>query len=199
MLTKEHIQFTDRYLEKSGVRYVDIRYEMTDHVATALENREGDFYENFRQYMVQHKQELMQSNHYFKKLALRRAFGIFKTNVLKPAFWIIAFVIFATAKSVNQFGVSAETIITNMEMSSLIISSIIYFYFIYYWMFKKEVHSVLMRLLLIIYFGNIIGIARMIHNTNFLIVYYALYIAFYILLIQSVYQLNQQYRLKYNV
>ncbi len=199
MPTKEHIQFTDRYLEQSGVKYMDIRHEMTDHVATALEHREGDFYENFRQYMVQHKQELLKSNHYFRKLALRRALGIVKSNVLKPAFWIIAFVIFAIAKSVKQFGVSAETIITNMEMSSLIISSIIYFYFIYYWMFKKEVHSVLMKLLLFMYFGAFIfRIPGLIHDTNFLMVYYALYISFYLFLIQSIWQLNRQYKLTYN-
>lgn len=43
VLAPEHLQFINNYLENSGVKYLDIRYEMTDHVATALENREGDF------------------------------------------------------------------------------------------------------------------------------------------------------------
>jgi len=199
MLTKDQIQFTDRYLEKSGIKYMDIRQEMTDHVATALENEEGDFYENFRQYMVQHKQGLMQSNRYFKKLALRRAFGILKNIVLKPVFWFMAMVIFMVSYTAKQYDITGDTVMYSLEMAGNVIPMMLNLYFIYYWIFKKEVHSVLMRLLLFMYFGAFIfRIPIISHNTNFLTGYYALYISFYILLIQSVWQLNQQYKLRYN-
>lgn len=199
MLTKEQIQFTDRYLEQSGIKYMDIRHEMTDHVISALENKEGNFYENFRLYMVQHKQELMQSNRYFRKLALRRALGILKSNVLKPAFWVIALIIFCIASIAKQYIGTEREVMDNLEMAGMIVPLLLNLYFIHYWMFKKEVHSVLMKLLLFMYFGAFIfRIPGLIHNTNFLIGYYSLYISFYLLLIQSIWQLNRQYKLAYN-
>lgn len=199
MLTKEQIQFTGRYLEKSGVKYMDIRHEMTDHIATALENREGEFYDNFREYMVQYKHDLMQSNRYFKKLALRRAFGILKNNVTKPAFWLIALVTFISGYIAQQFDATGIEIQYNLQIVGMIIPIAINLYFLYYWLFKRDVHSVLMKLLLFIYFGSfILRLPRAVHNTNFLIAYHALYIAFYILLAQSIWQLQKQYKLRYN-
>lgn len=199
MLTKEQIQFTNRYLEQSGIKYMDIRHEMTDHVISALEHREGDFYENFRLYMVQHKQELIQSNRYFKKQALKRALGILKKNIFKPAFWIIALIIFCIVYIAKQYISTEIEVLDNLEMAGIIVPLSLNLYFIYYWMFKKEVHSVLMKLLLFMYFGAFIFRIPIInYNTDFLIGYYALYISFYILLIQSVWQLNQQYKLRYN-
>ena len=43
-LTKENIQFIDNYLKNSDVIFDDIRMEMVDHVATAveIEIRKGD-------------------------------------------------------------------------------------------------------------------------------------------------------------
>lgn len=54
-LTDKEIRFIDTYLNNSGIVYEDIRFEMTDHVATAMEAMEGDFYENFREYMIANK------------------------------------------------------------------------------------------------------------------------------------------------
>lgn len=72
-LTAEQIQFIDTYLKNSGVEYVDIRFEMTDHVATALEEEEGDFMEHFKRYMIYHKRNLLSGNRRFKQLAVKRA------------------------------------------------------------------------------------------------------------------------------
>jgi hypothetical protein len=38
-LTKENIVFIDKYLQNSGVFYYDVRVEMLDHVATAVEKK----------------------------------------------------------------------------------------------------------------------------------------------------------------
>ena len=50
-LTKENIRFIDTYLLNSSVYYKDIREEMIDHVATAVELRMAkeseDFYDAF--------------------------------------------------------------------------------------------------------------------------------------------------------
>lgn len=64
-LTPQEIHFIDNYLQKAEVVYVDIRSEMVDHVATAVEvkmNKEHlDFYEAFKQYMVYNKKELLKN------------------------------------------------------------------------------------------------------------------------------------------
>ncbi|WP_329806792.1 hypothetical protein [Flavobacterium facile] len=65
-LTKENIQFIDNYLKNSQVIYYDIRMEMLDHVATAVEQKMEvenlDFYDAFKNYMVINKTELLKLN-----------------------------------------------------------------------------------------------------------------------------------------
>lgn len=65
-LSKEQIEFIDQFLQRNDVVYIDIRAEMTDHIATAVEERmqteEGDFYEVFRSYVITHKKELFKMN-----------------------------------------------------------------------------------------------------------------------------------------
>lgn len=78
-LTKDQIQFIDTYLKKSDVIYDDIRLEMVDHVATAIEtelsqDEDKEFYDVFKAFMVKHKKELLDSNKKFiKKSALKVA------------------------------------------------------------------------------------------------------------------------------
>ena len=78
-LTNDQIQFIDIYLKKSDVIYDDIRQEMVDHVATAIEtelsqDEDKEFYDVFKAFMVKHKKELLDSNKKFiKKSALKVA------------------------------------------------------------------------------------------------------------------------------
>lgn len=65
-LTGENIQFIDRYLKNSGVEFLDIRIEMTDHVASAVERdlEKGinpNFYSAFKAYMVRNKKNLLKN------------------------------------------------------------------------------------------------------------------------------------------
>ena len=58
-LTEKQIAHIDVALKDIGVAYRDIRQEMTDHVATAVEEMEGDnFYVNFKEYMRLYKKNL---------------------------------------------------------------------------------------------------------------------------------------------
>ena len=97
-LTTQHIEFIDTYLENSGVQYVDIRYEMADHVATALEAQEGDFYEQFRLYMARNKKQLMQNNRNFAKEARKRALKMLLRSVTRPYSLLILVVVFFVIK-----------------------------------------------------------------------------------------------------
>lgn len=96
-LTGEQIRFIDTYLKNSGIVYEDIRFEMTDHVATALEAMDGEFYENFREYMVANKASILEADKRFKKIALRRALRSLADNMLKPMPLLSAIAIGITA------------------------------------------------------------------------------------------------------
>jgi hypothetical protein len=82
-LSSENIQFIDNYLKNSEVIYYDIRMEMLDHVATAVEHKMQaenlDFYDAFKSYMVVNKKEILKRNKeeglHFKELL--KKFGLF--------------------------------------------------------------------------------------------------------------------------
>ena len=66
-LTKEQIQRIDSFLERLGCEYIDIRYEMVDHIASDIENKVDDFDAFFEKkekrgkflgYMMHQKKEL---------------------------------------------------------------------------------------------------------------------------------------------
>lgn len=78
-LTPEQLQFIDNYLTNSGVFYADIHAEMMDHVASAVETKMQeeslDFYDAFKDFMVENKKELMKNN--------RDGFGYSDTKTFK--------------------------------------------------------------------------------------------------------------------
>ena len=103
-LKPDEIKFIDSYLENSGIEFIDVRVEMVDHVASEIENRweennTSDFYEEFKAYMVQHKETLLKNaRKYSWSIDIKVLKEVFKnmTNlkVLVPAF-LIAIILFA--------------------------------------------------------------------------------------------------------
>lgn len=103
-LSKENIQFIDNYLKNSEVIYYDIRMEMLDHVATAVEQKMEaenlDFYDTFKNYMVIHKKELMKGNkaegiHFFEPMKKFCKFIIqpFQLFIALFSFFVVKFFI----------------------------------------------------------------------------------------------------------
>lgn len=64
-LSKENIQFIDQYLKKSEVVFDDLRLELVDHTATAVSfkmiNENLDFYDAFKDFMVENKKEILKA------------------------------------------------------------------------------------------------------------------------------------------
>lgn len=62
-LTTQNLKFIDNYLKKSEIIFEDIRMEMTDHIASAIEEKMKvdniDFYDAFKSYMISNKKELL--------------------------------------------------------------------------------------------------------------------------------------------
>ena len=200
-ITKNKLLFIDHYLENSGVEYADIRAEMTDHVASALETQDGDFYENFKTYMLAHKQELLNNNKHFKRLATKRAFKVVGKMLIKP--WFLAlpsavvYVSFYFARTMAVYDVSyyLELIYFALFFLSLIphlrsISG------------TKKKFSLASKIIsapgLVLYFlHNILKPFRFDGNAWVSFVFFALMITIAAAIVVSVYSLNRKYRLQY--
>lgn len=94
-LTTQNLRFIDNYLKKSEIIYDDIRMELTDHIASAVEEKMKvaniDFYDAFKSYMISNKKELLKkfSGSGFKSFEPIISFGLF---LLKP--YVILFAAF---------------------------------------------------------------------------------------------------------
>ncbi|MCT4698364.1 hypothetical protein [Tenacibaculum haliotis] len=84
-LTQEQTKRINDFLEGIGVNYIDIRYEMVDHIATEIEEKVTDidaFFENqrfqtiFVKYMLSKKDALQKK---YQKIVKRRFWGDTKT------------------------------------------------------------------------------------------------------------------------
>lgn len=74
-LSKEELLFIDTYLQNSAIDYVDVRLELTDHIAATIEceleqNSSSTFYDVFKNYMEHHKKNLLE-NYEVQKTKLR--------------------------------------------------------------------------------------------------------------------------------
>lgn len=98
-LNAEQIKFIDTYLENSDVNFADIRMEMVDHVASAIESemKAGDsraFYDIFKDYMVVNKATLLSNNKKFIRATDKKLLKqVFKTMLLWKGllFFVISF------------------------------------------------------------------------------------------------------------
>lgn len=86
-LNEEQITFIDNYLQKSEVIFVDIRAELTDHIASAVEEKMEtgnlDFYDAFKDFMVHNKKEMLRERNYFLPSTLSFLKTLYKSyNVL---------------------------------------------------------------------------------------------------------------------
>lgn len=112
-LSSENIKFIDNYLKNSEVIYYDIRMEMLDHVATAVEQKMEvenlDFYDAFKSYMVVNKKEILKGNkeeglHFKEPL---KKFGLF---VIQPFQLYLAVCIYLMVYFFTQyFGINDFT------------------------------------------------------------------------------------------
>ncbi|HSD14525.1 MAG TPA: hypothetical protein VLB74_07745 [Flavobacterium sp.] len=97
-LSPKEIQFIDQYLQQAGVIYVDIRYEMVDHVASAVEEKmkseQLDFYESFKQYMVLNKKELLQRKGSIYSRTVMISFLKFMVHPLRLVMAVLLFTFF---------------------------------------------------------------------------------------------------------
>ncbi len=88
-LTTQEIQFINTYLKNSGITYIDVRLELVDHIATALETQLNEdenlsFYDGFKSYMVVNKADLLSDYELKNHNNLYEITTRFSKNVVKP-------------------------------------------------------------------------------------------------------------------
>lgn len=161
-LTKEQIQFIDEFLQRNDVVYVDIRAEMTDHIATAVEERmqeEGlNFYEVFREYVIINKKELFRMNKgvwWFSFQEIKKYFRFLaKPSILiANLYLIVLFIIFRKSDFYLSF---KENLPFYFLMAFLFISGV---NIIYFWIVRRERYFFIERnsiVLMLLYWTNLL-------------------------------------------
>jgi hypothetical protein len=140
-LTLENIAFIDNYLKNSGVTYLDIRMEMTDHIASEIENRiekggKRGFYPIFKDYMLDHKTALLKNYNRFKiKVTKKMAIKVFH-NLYHPK--VLLFALLATAAVYLFPGFFADYW---LSLHLVFAWGIILFYFLPRFFFDKTKYS----------------------------------------------------------
>ena len=102
-ITPEQLVLIDAALKKIGVAYVDTRYEMTDHIATALEELPGDFDRKLKSYIVSHKKELKRTNRKFMLIAFKKSLNYLFIGSIKPWFFLLFISAFLIAMFLRTF------------------------------------------------------------------------------------------------
>ena len=87
-VTIQDLKFIDNYLKKSEIFYDDVRMELTDHIASAVEEKmlieNSDFYDAFKSYMIENKKDLIKKFSGSGLISFQpiKSFGLFLTKPL---------------------------------------------------------------------------------------------------------------------
>jgi len=201
-LTLQQLQFIDTYLKDSGVQYNDIRYEMTDHVGSALESMEGNFNSNFDIYVTSHKRELLKAQKKFTAFAVRKAVIALVKNLCSPWAVLLTSLITITGIYVHKFYERIDIANTMQDITHVIFFTII-LSLLYKLIARKPVYSAVAmaasRLGIIIYIGfPLLRLQRLLRDSDFLFTYHAVIITLGIALLVTTFKLDKKYKLLYN-
>lgn len=139
-LTAENIKFIDNYLKNSEVIYYDIRMEMLDHVATAVEQKMQsenlDFYDAFKSYMVVNKKEILKGNKLWSGFSKDIILNFLKF-LLKPIMILIGVSIYVFYKNVDVSSCFSESF-TIRDFFVVFLIFLALFQFIYFRLILKQ-------------------------------------------------------------
>ena len=139
-LTKDNIQFIDNYLKNSEVIYYDIRMEMLDHVATAVEQKMKvenlDFHDAFKNYMMVNKREILKGNKLWPGFS-KDIISNFLKFLLQPIMILIGVSIYVFYKNVDVSSYFSESF-TIRDFFVVFLIFLALFQFIYFRLILKQ-------------------------------------------------------------
>lgn len=201
-VTAEQIQLIDKALIKIGINYADIRYEMTDHIAADLEQKDDRFEHHLKGYMLQNKSELKRTNRRFIFIAMGGAYKKFFTNMLKPWSLVIFAAMFALGMLLIK-SLGREDAVMALFYFFIAFSCLLSTPVIYKALTRKNQHSLdfgFSFINLIILYPTIymVDYQTTIENDIMVALYYAVVILISVIMHITMWQFNKQFKLRYN-
>lgn len=203
--THNQIQLIDEALKKIGVSYIDIRYEMVDHIAMVLEEEVKDrpFEHNLKGYIITHKKELQKINRKFMTISMVNAYKKLFSNMFTVRFLALFFLIYLNAFLLSLLFIERESVTRILFIAITIIVCVGSFSSIYNLVKRRDSHSFghgLSFVNAVTVYPSIFMMAwqRDIASDNVVLLYYTAVIWVSIITSVTVRQLNTQYKLRYN-
>lgn len=161
-LSKQEIQFIDNYLQKHDFVFVDIKAEMIDHIAAAVEDKMDkesiDFYDAFKSYMITSRKDILKSNkqNWGISFSELKKFTLF---LVQPQMLIVLVLLFIASQSFENNEILNYFIDNSSRyfLCSFLFITIIQVAF-FYFILKKRFYYVEKngQILLILYWINLI-------------------------------------------
>ena len=135
-LNSQELQFIDNYLKESGVKHFDIRLELTDHIASAVEekmqNENIDFYLAFKNYMVWNKRELIKRSKYSWRI-LNKFIVKFLKGFLHPTLIVFIIIGYGITEYFISFNKTAELVFLGAinKINLLLFAPLAFMFFLY--------------------------------------------------------------------
>ncbi|TBX71250.1 hypothetical protein EZL74_01720 [Flavobacterium silvisoli] len=144
-LSKDEIRFIDTYLLSNDVVYTDIRQEMVDHIATAVEEKmstgQNEFYPAFKEYMILNKKAILKNNkkQWSFSWEVVRQFLLF---LFKPSMLFFGILLFFFFKKVDVNPYFSESFTVNNLFFVLVITLALFQTGYVRWYLKKRFYAV---------------------------------------------------------
>lgn len=163
-LEVKDIKFIDEFLKRNDVIFVDIRAEITDHIASAVEEKMETekicFYDAFRFYMIENKKEIFKMNtkSWFDSLLEIKSFILFickPKNILLPFIVTSLIWIFQTNSFIKNFQDSFSIYFLVFAFLLSVIN------ILYFWIIKRKRFYFVektSKVLLFLYWINLISL-----------------------------------------
>lgn len=129
-LTENNIKSIDSALGKIGIVYLDIRYELTDHVATVLEQKDGEFGTELEAYIKENKKQLKKLNRKMFFSGMGKAYKELGLSLLKPLPIVGSIAVLAIAMLLLST-IGQENLVAILFLTFCLITSVSCYLFLY--------------------------------------------------------------------
>jgi len=203
-LTEKQIAHIDVALKDIGVAYRDIRQEMTDHVATTVEEMDGDnFYANFRHYMQLHKKELKATYYRFVRTAKINALKLLLHKMLTLQTALIIAIAFTVIRLLENYYDINDSAFVIKSINAVIVAVPMLYYFLTSSLFRSKRFSGLDKFLSALTGLTFLFILPLRNegiwsNQVLFELYNAIGSGFAIAFFNSFFEINKKYRLQYH-
>lgn len=198
--TAEQITFIDNYLKNSGVDFLDVRIEMTDHIASAIEREMEQhaglsFYASFKSYMVHNKKSLLKSagkHRWSVDLKILKRIG---KNLIEPYVIFLMF-LFVGVMFVFKIPVADDNLFFLIPFAAIILCGYIVPLVLYY----RIKISFLNRMVVVSSLLNYLFFQIKLHSEfshASLFIFYGLVLWINISVIRSAFQMSNHYKKQY--